>query len=170
MQTDYERWKRTAGEDPIWTERNKHIASLVPPGASVVDVGAGNMTIRSLIPESCHYQPVDCVQGSQETIIADFNKHIIPAFEDRFDVAVCSGVMEYMHDPEEFLRIVTGWAELVILSYAVTDANPDIQNRRDQGWFNDLGYMDLLRMFSEQHLFSRHAGMWQGQVIFEIRK
>ncbi len=169
-ETNYDRWDRVAHEEPTWNERNELIASTIPAGASVLDVGAGNMTIRSLIPASCRYQPVDCVRGADDTIIADFNKGIIPSFDEPFDIAICSGVMEYIDDPAAFLRIVMGWADLLILSYAVTDAESNIQNRRNQGWFTDLSYMDLLQIFSEQNIFARHAGVWRGQVIFNLKK
>ena len=170
QKTNYERWERVAQETPTWNERNQLIASMVPAGASVLDVGAGNMTIREMIPPSCEYQPIDCVQGSDDTIIVDFNKGIIPAFEKRFDIAICSGVMEYVHDPAGFLGIVTGWADMVILSYAVTDAEGDVQRRRQQGWFTDLSYMDLLELFSGLDIFMRHAGVWRGQVILQLKK
>jgi len=169
-ETDYGRWTKTAREEPIWNQRNELIASIVPAGASVLDVGAGNMTIRSLIDDSCTYQPVDCIRAADETIIADFNKGLIPSFDEPFDIAICSGVMEYLNDPAGFLRIVMGWADEIILSYAITDIEGDIQHRRKQGWFNDLSYMDLFRLFAKQGLFSRHAGESYGQVVFILKR
>jgi hypothetical protein len=170
METDYARWEKTARETPMWDERNKLIASLIPENVSVIDVGAGNMTLRSLIPASCRYQSVDCVKVADDTLLVDFNKGILPEIEGSFDLAICSGVMEYVESPKDFLRIVTGWANLVILTYATLDANPGIGNRRQLGWFNDLSYMDLIKLISEEKIFMRHVATWQGQVIFELKR
>jgi len=169
METDYKRWEQTTQSVPLWNERNRLISALIREGASVLDVGAGNMTLRKLIPQSCRYQPIDCVKGADDTIIADFNKKIIPEFGEVFDYVVCSGVMEYVHSPDDFLKTVLAWGNVVILSYAITDLVNNVEFRRQQGWFNDLGFTDLMKMFSEQGILPRQVGMWGGQVIFELK-
>ena len=127
------------------------------------------MTIRDLLPGSCIYQPMDCVQGCDDTIIVDFNKNIIPDLDRTYDYAVCSGVMEYVDSPRVFLGNVIKWADLVILTYAITDMTPDINTRRNQGWFNDLSFKDLMTLLSELGIFSRYITLWQGQVILELK-
>jgi hypothetical protein len=168
MKTDYDRWEKTATQAPSWDERNRFIGAMIPEGASVIDVGAGNMTIRNFIPSSCVYQPVDCVKGCSDTLIADFNNGIIPELGRQYDYAICSGVLEYMQDPGRFLAVVSGWADTILLSYAVTNYKPDAAQRRSDGWFNDLSLADLAVLFAKLDLVPNPVGRWGPHVIFRL--
>lgn len=170
MKTDTERWKKVATEVPTWDERNKLIARMIPSGSSIIDVGAGKMTLREYLPEGCTYQPVDCVQGCDETVIAEFNEGIIPQFEQTYDIAVCSGILEYIKSPLDFMRIVSGWADKIILSYAILEFTPAIPNRRGGGWINDMGLIQLDDLFFYAGLNYRIRAHWSRQLIYELKK
>lgn len=170
METDIRRWERTAREPPSWDERNRVMAAFVPGGASVLDVGAGHGTLRSYLAPGCTYQPVDCVPGTDETILADFNKGRIPVLTRVYDVVVCSGILEYIADPAGFLRVVSGWGDRTLISYAVLESQPDVARRRANGWFNDLAQAELERLFVSVGLHARRIAEWGGQAIYEITR
>lgn len=170
METDIERWERTAREPPSWDERNRVIAAFIPDGASVLDVGAGHGTLRSYLAPACVYQPVDCVPGTEQTILADFNKGQIPAITRTYDIIVCSGILEYIADPADFLRVISRWGHRALISYAVLESQPDIARRRANGWFNDLTRAEFERLFMTVDLQARQIAEWGGQAIYEITR
>ena len=89
------RWVRTAKERPRWDERNRMIAAYVPPGSSVLDLGAGAQTLAAHLPPGCAYQACDVVPGPG-VVLCDLDAGRWPALDRRYDVAVCSGVLEYL--------------------------------------------------------------------------
>ncbi|TAM46280.1 MAG: class I SAM-dependent methyltransferase [Gammaproteobacteria bacterium] len=170
METDIGRWERTTREPPSWDERNRVIAAFIPDGASVLDVGAGHGTLRSYLAPGCTYQPMDCVPGTPQTILVEFNKGQIPALGRTYDVVVCSGILEYIDDPAGFLRTVSGWGERVLISYVTLESQPDIARRRVNGWFNDLTRTELERLFATLGLDARQIAEWGGQAIYAITR
>ncbi len=168
METDIGRWERTARELPSWDERNRVIASFIPDGAAVLDVGAGRRTLRSYLAPGCTYQPMDCVPSDEQTILVEFNKGRIPELERTYDVVVCSGILEYIDDSAMFLRIVGGWGKRLLLSYAPLDNQPDIARRRANGWFNDLTLAELEDLFATLGLHAHRIAEWGGQAIYDI--
>ncbi len=170
METDIRRWERTAREPPSWDARNRVIAAFIPDGASVLDVGAGHGTLRSYLPPACTYQPVDCVPSTDKTILADFNKDLIPAITCTYDVVVCSGILEYIADPAGFLRVVCGWGERVLISYATRESQPDIARRRANGWFNDMAQPELEQLFATLGLDTRQIAEWGSQAIYVLTR
>lgn len=170
METDIERWERTAHEPPSWDERNRVIAAFIPDGASVLDVGAGHGTLRSYLAPACTYQPMDCVPGTEQTILADFNKGQVPALTCAYDVVVCSGILEYIDDPAGFLRTVGGWGKRVLISYATLDSQPNAARRRANGWFSDLTQVELERLFATADFQARQIAEWGGQAIYEMTR
>ncbi len=170
METDILRWERTAREPPSWDARNRLIASFIPDGASVLDVGAGHGTLRSYLAPGCTYQPMDCVPSTEQTILVDFNRGKVPVLTRAYDVVVCSGILEYIDDPAVFLRTVGGWGKRVLISYATLDNQPDIARRRANGWFNDLRRIELERLFTTTNFQTRQIAEWGGQAIYEITR
>ena len=163
MRTHIERWARVAQEHPHWDERNRVIAALIEPGSSVVDVGAGNMTLRDLAPVAV-YVPVDCVASCPETVIADFNEGVIPHLVGQFDYAVLSGLLEHIDDPETALRAASSWATYTIFSYCITETVPPGPMRED--FRNHLSALDVLQMLARLGLTCWMPTTWSGQAIF----
>ncbi|HED12679.1 MAG TPA: hypothetical protein ENI62_03355 [Gammaproteobacteria bacterium] len=160
--TDYGRWLAVSKDISSWQERNVVLGKMITPGSSVVDVGAGNRFLREQLPDGCEYQAVDCVNSSEETIIADFNKDVIPVLPRFYEFVVCSGIMEYIVDPGEFLKIVTSWGKITILSYAVADTFPDVTARRANGWINDIEVKGLVDLFTSQQHDYKCVANWRG--------
>lgn len=162
--TDFERWRRNAGERPRWDDRNAIIAGLVPPGASVLDLGAGARTLGGRLPEGCRYQPVDLVPGPG-VVVCDFNRHEYPSFGEPFDVAVCSGVLEYLDDPEELLVRLPRLAHRSIVSYAAWRPWHRLEERTEAGWHNHLTPAGFEGLLARAGLAWRSVTTWHGQVI-----
>jgi hypothetical protein len=50
----------------------------VPAGSTVIDVGAGRMAARSLLPPGCTYVPMDMVARDPSTVVCDLNRGPLP--------------------------------------------------------------------------------------------
>lgn len=99
------RWE---GVGDRWSGRAKIVASLIAPGSSVLDFGAGACGLGRLLDPSCAYTPVD-LPG------VDMNAGLWP--EGRWDVAVLSGVLEYADDPGEVLSRLRLLAGEAVITY-----------------------------------------------------
>jgi hypothetical protein len=167
---DVDRWKVNATQQPKWDERNRTIASFIPAGSSVVDAGAGAQTLRGHLPEGCRYQPVDIVPKGEGALYANFNTKEIPSFTERFDVSVCSGVLEYMLDPAWFVQTVASWGKVTYLSYSVLDLYPDVKSRAENdGWITHFSIVELDELFTSLGLSYRIRARWKPQLIYELR-
>lgn len=166
--TDVSRWSRNAGEKPVWDERNRIVAALISPGSTVLDIGAGAMTLARHLPAGCEYQPMDVVAGNPQTWLVDFNAGRIPDVPKVFDFVVCSGVMEYVLPIGYFLNHVARWGRKVILSYATTDLNPELASRQRSGWVNHFSERELRRQLRRHGLLITARHRWQKQIIFQL--
>lgn len=107
------RW-RAVGDR--WPTRLALVASFIPPGSSVLDLGAGARALRDHLPEGCEYTPADLPEF-------DMNAGLWP--EGAFDVAVMAGVLEYADRPDEALLRLRELAPLAIVTYAHDWRRPD---------------------------------------------
>lgn len=152
MITDIKRWTDLyqSTNRPSWFERNNIIAQFIPEYASVLDIGAGNKDLKKLISATCEYQALDCV-GDESTIIIDFNKDDVKDMhlDKVWDIAVCSGVMEYINDPMTFLTFVSKHARIIILSY-IFEKDRTYHNKN--GWVKGLDYSDLMKLLSSLNI------------------
>jgi hypothetical protein len=159
--TDLERWRLTAERTPPWDGRVAAIAARIPAGASIVDVGAGNMSLRQYVAAS-RYVPIDCVPTCPETVLADFNRGEYPSFPERFDYAVISGVLEHVDDPEALLQSTVKWAQVLIFTYWIGNhTEPDHRNHLSREQLHDICARLGLRPVE--------VGTWTRQTIFEVR-
>ena len=60
--TDLGRWRDGRNLQPQWHARAAHAARHVPPGAHVLDLGAGAQALRDLLPAGCRYTPSDLLR------------------------------------------------------------------------------------------------------------
>ncbi len=152
MDTDINRWKKLANNEiiPSWEWRNLEIVKFINENESILDVGAGNMNLKNMLPTTCSYQPMDCVKGDESTILVDFNNNIIPNLIEKYDVVICSGIMEYLKTPEIFLSIVKQWGTKIILTYVVSESrNYSSKDYDKNGWVSDLSIEQLNNIFDK---------------------
>ena len=168
VRTDKARWKKVATEDPPWDERNRLIGSLIPENSSIVDLGSGAMTLKRHLKAGCHYQPCDVVR-SPEVLFCDFNERIYPALDRHFDYTVCSGILEYMRDPADFLTRISRYGSTALLSY-----NPLIEgetriSRLGKGWVNHFTQSELEELFARVGLkFELVLRRDQSEVTYKL--
>jgi len=144
------RWARVAVAGwPAWDRRNEIIAAHVPPCSSVLDIGAGAQTLRAHLHPSCRYQPCDLVQTSPEVILCDFNAGQYPALSDRYSHVICSGVLEYVRSPKDFLQRVSRYGNELLLSYNPLQEGGSIIKRMTNNWCNHSSRLELEALFSE---------------------
>lgn len=74
--TDLQKWSNVARREPpdSWLLRAKVATYFIRANDVVCDLGAGVQAIRSLLPPSVGYIPVDCIKEHANTIVIDFNE------------------------------------------------------------------------------------------------
>jgi hypothetical protein len=165
--TDYQRWGSAERLSSGWDSRTEKIATLISPGVSVIEFGAGRMVLKRLLSEHCTYTPSDLVDRGGGTIVCDLNGRTLPPFPPH-DVAVFSGVLEYVNDVPRLIAHLSNSVGVVIASYAVTDCNKE--NRRGQGWVNDFSSARILDIFENAGFSCDYRGEWRSQVIYRFAK
>lgn len=165
--TDLNRWKTVAKSAPTWDERNRLIASMVSPGSSVLDLGAGAQTLRWHLKD-CKYQPCDVVSTTPDTLFCDFNNGIYPSVSAQFDYVICSGVLEYIRKPREFLIQCSLLGAKKIITYAPFLPSQSHIWRLNQGWFNHMKQSDLERLFDEVGFQWKLAAVWKEQAVYLV--
>lgn len=164
---DYTRWVGVSRESPRWDERNALIASLIPRGASVLDLGAGARTLAGHLSDSSRYQAVDLVPGPG-VVVCNFDTDELPRFEDRFDIAVVSGVLEYLADVEGFVSSLGSVADAAVLTYAVRTTGDTHALRAARGWVNHLRRHEMMALLEATDCPWTVLGEWRWQVIFGL--
>jgi D-ribose pyranose/furanose isomerase RbsD len=166
-QSDINRWKEAKELFEDWDERTALLASYVPSYSAVIEFGAGNMSLRNLIPENCSYIPSDLVKRFEETVVCDLNLpisiHLSP-----FDVAVFSGVLEYVFDVDAVFEQLEKEIPQVVLSYACADICT--HNRLGNGWLSDYTQDQLLTIFDRFGYQVVDKQEWRQQMIFNLKK
>ena len=167
--SDFKRWGRRDALFEGWDGRTERIASLVVPGASIIEFGAGRMVIRDYLPESCKdkYTPSDIVDRGPGTLVCDLNADLPPDF-GRHDVAIFSGVLEYVNDVSALISCLYQHTDQIIASYAVTESNK--RSRRARGWVNDFSSQEFVKIFENVGYICSHNEMWRSQIIYKFIK
>lgn len=167
--SDFKRWGRREALFEGWDGRTERIANLVVPGASIIEFGAGRMVIRNYLPESCKdkYTPSDIVDRGPGTLVCDLNADLPPDF-GRHDVAIFSGVLEYVNDVPALVSCLYQHTDQIIASYAVTESNK--RSRRARGWVNDFSSQDFLKIFENAGYICNHNEMWRSQIIYRFKR
>ena len=98
---------------------------LDPSDKTIIDFGAGSMYLKRFLSEGVTYYPVDIVKRSEDTIVCDLNKGEFP--NKKADVAILSGILEYLEDTHLFLDRVSLIVNKVIVIYNGKDRNKDAE-------------------------------------------
>lgn len=87
-----------------WTRRAKLMAAWIPPGSSVLDLGAGPGYLREELPDGCTYSPMDRTSYGPEWKVWNI-EYEIPEIDDH-DVGVIAGLLEHAGGPIILLYFV----------------------------------------------------------------
>lgn len=169
QKSDVKRWSQNENLNDNWDERTKILALLIREGETVIDFGAGKMRLRNFIPASCRYTATDIVQREEGVIVADLNKLPLPAVGCH-DVAVFSGVMEYLHNVPGLVEEIKSVAPRVIVSYAVLERKPEILRRRAWGFANDYTEAEFCKIFEKAGFNKISRSVWGEQILFEFEQ
>lgn len=165
--SDVDRWSNLEMLSADWDSRTRLLAELIRPGASVLEFGAGRRALGRFLSQGCTYTPSDLVDRGAGTLVCDLNAAMLPAFPPH-DVAVFSGVLEYVNDVPRLVRRLSSCVNTIVLSYAAIDEHPSIVYRRADGWVNDFSASDLDALFSESGFTCDHVSRWRDQRIFRF--
>jgi hypothetical protein len=163
---DVSLWHKVAhGGPPSWDKRNEIIGKMVEPKSSVLDVGCGAQTLKNYLPPGCKYQPADLIKSSPEVIVCDLNGGVYPDNGEYYDYVICSGVLEYMRDPEDFLRRIPKLGRTVILTYNPLADNGSKIDRLGNGW----GWVNHFKRGELEELFSKMGLKWTVQHVDKLQ-
>lgn len=166
--TDIKRWTKNATETPPWDERNIQIAELIPDHSSVLDLGAGAQTLRKYLRPNCRYQPCDLVESSPDILRCDFNRGIYPDIDPFFyDYVICSGLIEYLWQPEAFLKRISQFGSHFVLSYCARRDDDSFTGRLATGWVNHMSFEQMSTLIANSGIaVSRVATRGASEFIF----
>lgn len=167
--SDVERWSRPESLHASWDARTKLLASFVPPGASVLEFGAGRRVLEQHLPPETLYTPSDLVDRGPGTIVCDLNAAELPPFPAH-DVCVFSGVLEYVNDVPRLITHLHATCGAIAASYAprTGDGASQLIERRRQGWVNDYEVEELVAVFAASGFRCEWSGPQGGQQMFRF--
>jgi len=83
---------------------------FIRPNDTVLDLGAGDQKLKTYLPPSCGYIPVDCISDRPNTFVVDFNREFrLP--DAKFTVIVAAGFVEYLSDIPNFMAKLSAAAK-----------------------------------------------------------
>ena len=172
VRTNKRRWRRVAQDpNPHWDWRNQIISKTVPAGVSVLDLGCGAQTLRRHLSPDCKYQPCDLVKSSPDVILCDFNEGLYPEVSETYDYVICSGVLEYIRNPQEFLRRCSAFGKTMILSYCPLVPGQGRLDRLAVNWINHFKASELEALFTESGLsWSVVNRQPHGETIYSLSR
>src|SRR5262245_2334065 len=165
--SDYARWVPSDSLSAAWDSRTRIIATLIAPSSSVLEFGAGRLTLKDALPAGCTYTSSDLVSRGDGTIVCDLNSEVLPDFP-LHDVVVFSGVLEYINDVPRLGRHLSRTCQVIVTSYAVVDTNRSTLFRRSCGWVNDFASDEFRRVFERVGLRCDAVRDWRDQKIFRF--
>jgi Methyltransferase domain len=172
--TDRRRWADPSNLYVSWESRNKQLAALVPNDSRVIEFGAGKRILERYLDPSCTYTPSDVIDRGPGTIVCDLNERPLPDLgPNAYDVAVFSGVLEYVRDVGSVLDWLTKCVTVCVLSYAPAKAKSssprgllETIGRLRHGWMNSYREEELRSLFCERGFELLQKQDWEEQRLF----
>ena len=176
--TDRRRWADTRNIFESWEPRNRQLAALVPANSRVIEFGAGRRVFERHLDPSCTYVPSDIVDRGPGTLVFDLNERPLPNLgADRYDVAVFSGVLEYVRDVPSLIDWLATCVTVCVLTYAPARAGGrspravlERAGRLRHGWMNSLRVEELRSLFCDRGFAVMHEEQWEGQRLFAFSR
>jgi hypothetical protein len=176
--SDYARWSDADNLHAWWHERTVKLAALVPPGSAVIEFGAGRRQLEAVLDRPTRYVPSDLVDRGPGTVICDLNARPLPALADfNVNVAVFSGVFEYVVDVPAVVEWLGGSVAHVVTSYApVADGADPIARTRahverlENGYMNHYTREQFVDVFAAHGFTPDATDVWESQDLFRFTK
>jgi len=139
-----------------WSDRWVFVKDYIPNNVSIVDFGCGNKESLDYISPT-RYLGVDRLPNAD--LVADLDTQF--ELDDKFDVALLLGVLEYVKDPAYTLNnIVRNADHFIVLSLTAKKSKPEWQRA-----FTEQTIDQLLRNY-----FSDVTHHWHGRYILSVCK
>jgi len=172
--TDRRRWADPRNIYASWESRNKELAALVPSNSRVIEFGAGKRILERYLDPSCSYVPSDIIDRGPGTVVFDLNQRPLPDLgPDAYDVAVFSGVLEYVREVPAVLDWLTKYVTVCVLTYAPAKARGhsprgllETIGRLRHGWMNNYREEELRSLFRERGFEPMQEKDWEDQRLF----
>jgi hypothetical protein len=124
---------------------------IIDNDESIVDLGAGNMSLKKFISPTQKYYPVDFKSRCSETVICDFDNAEFPNIYA--DVYVLSGVLPYINAP---IWLLEQSAKFTLRKIIVALSNCNYANQPDymklRGWKNYI-FFDEIKTILNKYRF-----------------
>lgn len=172
--SDVRRWGNIDNFETWWDERTKRLAAMVPAGSGVIEFGAGRRQLERYLDPSCRYVPSDLVDRGPGTLVCDLNVRPLPDLASlAVDVAVFSGVLEYLSDVPTIVDWLAGSVTHIVASYAYVAGAADSQERRREyferlrnGYLSHYSEPELVDVFEAHGFVVAARDSWQTQTLF----
>ena len=166
--SDFDRWKSDSELLANWNERTAILASYIQADTHIIEFGAGAMYLKTLLNHVASYTPSDIVKRHETTLVCDLNQPI--DFDlTRYDVAVFSGVLEYVYDIDNVVKTMSeANINQLILSYCCSDIVT--LTRTKNGWLSDYTRPELEAIFLSNGYNITDYREWHKQSIFNLIK
>ncbi len=126
--------------EKAYSQRIDMMVKYIPSNiSSINDFGCSQCYLKTLIGDTITYQGYDKFPQSKDVIYVDFNANEFP--QKQADLAFCSGVLEYVKDPQIFIKNLCHNHKTVLLSYS------NMSDFQHHLWVNKLNKEDIIELF-----------------------
>jgi len=176
---DYPRWENPDNLEHRWDSRTKQLAQLIPKGSRVMEFGAGRRQLELYLDASCAYVPSDLIDRGPGTVVCDLNRRPLPDLRYlQPDVAVFSGVLEYIKDLRSLLPWLSTQVSFCVTSYSCAESRPktvrrwsEVLRRTHTGWMNTYTAAEFLALFEDSgFILLGEQDTWECQRLFLFGK
>ena len=161
------KWRARAVSS-AWQKRAEAMSGWLQEGDSILDLGAGDLILRQYLPLNCVYLSVDRKFRPDLWKVSDLNKEPVPKGD--YDVIYIAGLVEYLDEPETFLKSIHGMSDRVIISMRtnLTGAERWPKNLRVENrhvLFKNLGFtiMGMETILNGTHLEETYYYLGRGE-------
>jgi hypothetical protein len=166
--SDVSRWKDNNQLFNDWNERSALLGDFLRPNLRILEFGAGNMFLKTYLKNYKSYTPSDIIKRFDETIVCDLNRPLLIDLSI-FDVAVFSGVLEYVYDIDSvFNQLNRNNVKQIVMSYCCSDV-VEI-SRAKNGWLSDYTKSELELIFIKYNYRIKSYIEWRKQSIYNLVK
>lgn len=150
------------------------MAKWIPEGSRVIEFGAGNQRLKSMLGATCVYFASDLVDRGNTAFVCDLNKRPLPEFSHlSAQVAVFSGVLEYIHEVKDIAHWLAPRVDLCICSYSCFQPQQNdllrmktATSRASNGWVNSYTDAQIVEIFGEAGFSLANAEAFEQQRLF----